>query len=78
MPHIAPLSNADASHETREVFDKLQARMGVVLNVWRTLAHAPDVLEATLSLNRAIHKDLPAKLRELAYLKTSLLNGCAY
>ena len=49
-------------------------RIGIV----RTMGHAPDVLEATLALNKAIQHELPGKLRELAYLKTSQLNGCDY
>src|SRR6185312_12523427 len=45
---------------------------------FRSMAHAPDVLQATLALNQAIQGDLDPKLRELAYLKTSQLNQCKY
>jgi alkylhydroperoxidase family enzyme len=42
------------------------------------MGHAPDVLKPTLDLNAAIHHDLPANLRELAYLKASQVNACNY
>jgi len=38
----------------------------------------PDVLQATLSFNQAIQKELDPKLRELAYLKTTQVNKCNY
>ncbi len=78
MPYQQPLSDADAPQPAREMFQTLQARLGTVPNIFRTLAHEPAVLEATLSMNRAISKDLDPKLRELAYLKCSQLNNCHY
>jgi AhpD family alkylhydroperoxidase len=42
------------------------------------MAHAPEVLSATLALNKAIHHDLDPKLRELAYLTASRINHCNY
>jgi alkylhydroperoxidase family enzyme len=50
----------------------------MVPNIFRTMGHAPEVLRATLALEQAITRDLAPKLRELAYLKTSQLNGCHY
>src|SRR5581483_8570397 len=42
-------------------------------------AHSPDLLEAFMGLNRALSRTkLDGKLRELAYIKTSELNHCAY
>jgi alkylhydroperoxidase family enzyme len=48
------------------------------LNIFRTMAHAPDVLQATLALDKAIQRELDPKLRELAYLRASQLNECGY
>jgi alkylhydroperoxidase family enzyme len=78
MPHVAPLSDAQASAAAKGLFQALQSKLGMVPNIYRTMGHAPDVLQATLALNGSIHKDLDPKLRELAYLKTSQLNGCEY
>jgi len=78
MPHIEPLSDDQAGDAARSLFEPLQSALGMVPNIFRTLAHAPDVLAALLNLNKAIQRELPAKFRELAYLKTSLLNDCRY
>lgn len=78
MALVAPMSDAQAAQPAQRVFQELQAKLGRVLNIFRTMAHAPAVLEATLAMNKAIQQDLDPKLRELAYLKTSQLNACHY
>lgn len=78
MPHVQPLSNEQASPQAKAHFDKIQGAFKMVPNIFRTMGHAPGVLEATMTLNGAIHSDLDAKLRELAYLKTSKINHCQY
>jgi alkylhydroperoxidase family enzyme len=78
MAHLAPVADAQASETVKGIFQSLQAKLGKVLNFFRTMAHAPDVLQATLALNQAIQKELDPKLRELAYLKTTQLNNCNY
>jgi AhpD family alkylhydroperoxidase len=48
-------------------------------NVFRVMAHSPEMLEAFLALNATLPKTwLDGKLRELAYIKTSELNACDY
>lgn len=78
MPHVQPLSDEHANPQAQAVFSKLQSALKMVPNIFRTMGHAPSVLEATLALDRAVHSDLDAKLRELAYIKTSRLNHCNY
>ena len=78
MPTIAPLMDAHASEDAKKLFQALHAKFRMVPNIFRTMGHAPAVLEATGALNDAIHHDLPQNLRELAYLKTSLINNCHY
>ena len=78
MPHIAPLADAQAPDAARSQFQAIQSKFGMVPNIFRTLGHAPEVLSGTLTLDQAIKRDLDPKLRELAYLKTSELNGCNY
>ncbi len=78
MALIAPLADAQASEAAKGIFQNLQAKMGKVLNFFRTLGHVPDILQATLAFNQAIQKELDPKLRELAYLKTTQLNKCNY
>lgn len=78
MPQVTPLTDAQAPESARKLFQAVQAKFGMVPNIFRTMGHAPQVLQATLALNEAIQGDLDPKLRELAYLKTSQLNGCRY
>ena len=78
MPHVAPLADAHAPDASKSLFQQIQSQLGMVPNIFRTMGHAPEVLRATLALEQAITRDLAPKLRELAYLKTSQLNGCHY
>ena len=78
MALVAPIADAQASEATKGIFQTLQAKLGKVLNIFRTMAHAPEILQATLAFNQAIQKELDPKLRELAYLKTTQLNKCNY
>ena len=78
MPYVLPATDAQAPEAARKIFQTLQSKMGRVLNFFRTLGHAPDVLQATIAFDQAIQRDLNPKLRELAYLKTSELNRCNY
>jgi alkylhydroperoxidase family enzyme len=78
MPHIQPLKDEQATPQTKTLFDKIQAAFKIVPNIFRTMGHAPDVLQATLAFDHAIQGDLDPRLRELAYLKTSQLNHCEY
>jgi alkylhydroperoxidase family enzyme len=78
MPHIQPLSNEQANPQAKALFDKIQGAFKMVPNIFRTMGHAPNVLEASMTFDRAIHSDLDPKLRELAYIKTSKINHCHY
>jgi alkylhydroperoxidase family enzyme len=78
MPRIPPLTDEQASSQAKPIFDQIRGAFKMVPNIFRTMGHAPAVLQATLALEQAIHSDLDGKLRELAYLKTSKLNDCQY
>ena len=78
MPLIDPLTDAQATEPAQKLFQGIQGKLGMVLNIFRTMGYAPDVLQATLALNQAIQQGLDSKLRELAYLKASQVNGCEY
>jgi alkylhydroperoxidase family enzyme len=78
MPYVTPLADAQAPEAGRRIFQALQSKLGLVPNIFRTMGHAPAVLQATLDFDQAIKSDLDPKLRELAYLKTSQLNNCQY
>lgn len=78
MPHVKPLSKDKAPQEAKPVLDAIEENFGKVLNIFGTMAHQPEVLEGATKINDGIRRDLPEKLRELAYLKSSLTNNCKY
>ena len=49
-------------------------------NIFGLMAHRPDVLEKFLPFYSAVMEGGTVELRykELAYLKTALINGCEY
>jgi uncharacterized peroxidase-related enzyme len=79
MAIVSYISNQDAAEKVKPVFEGMQKKLGAVPNVFRAMAHNPDMLEAFLSLNATLPRtQLNGKLRELAYIKTSELNECDY
>ena len=77
---IEPVSDADASPEVKRIFDAL-ARGGRVAPFFRMLAHKPAVLRAYNQLSGALwaaDSKLPERLKDLAYLRASIRNGCEY
>ncbi len=78
MPLLEPVSDEHAAAAAKATFEKLHAKLKMVPNIFRTMAHAPEVLDATLTFNASFQSGLEPKLRELAYLKTSLINECHY
>ena len=79
MAVVSYLSNDQAAEKIRPIFEGIEKKGNAVPNVLRVMAHSPALLEGFLALNSALPKtELDGKLRELAYIKTSELNGCAY
>jgi alkylhydroperoxidase family enzyme len=78
VPQIQPLADADASDAAKSLFQTMQSKLGMVPNMYRTLGHAPKVLEAVMAMAQVVRSDLDPKRRELAYLKTVQLNDCHY
>jgi alkylhydroperoxidase family enzyme len=76
--HI-PLVGKDEAPAVVRIYDSLQQWSGSVA-YFRVLAHKPDVLRAFNQLHTAIWADgaLAAKLKHLAYLRASILDGCGY
>jgi alkylhydroperoxidase family enzyme len=77
---IEPVSDADASPEVKRIFDAL-APGGKVAPFFRMLAHKPAVLRAYNQLSGALwaaDSKLPERLKDLAYLRASIRNGCEY
>src|SRR3954452_23572359 len=79
MAVVSYVTNDQAVDKIRPIFEGIERKGNAVPNVLRAMAHSPELLEGFLALNSALPRTkLDGKLRELAYMKTSELNGCAY
>jgi alkylhydroperoxidase family enzyme len=76
---IEPVDKDQAPPLVQRIYDGLEHQVGAVSVFTRMLAHKPDVLRAYNQLSGALWAgELSEKLKELAYLRVSILNGCAY
>lgn len=80
MPVVSPLPQEKASAEVKPIYQSMQEKFGRMPNFFGMLAHKPEVLKNFLPLYAAITGPgaLEQKYKELAYLKTSMINGCEY
>jgi uncharacterized peroxidase-related enzyme len=77
---ISPLSKDQAAPAVQPIFDKLIHVFGHMPNFFATMARSPQALEHFLPLYTVVidKGTVEAKYKELAYLKTALINGCEY
>ncbi len=77
---IQPLEKNQVAEAARAVYDGLEKKMGRVLNFFKVMAHKPNVLGPFLEFYSQVWAPgaLSPKIKELAYLRTSLMNGCDY
>jgi hypothetical protein len=76
---ITPLEKQQISGPAVAVYEQLERR-GKVINFFKVLAYKPEILKSFLEFYEQVWREgkLPAATKELAYLRTSILNGCAY
>ena len=80
QPAINPLSKEQAAPSVQPIFDKLTHVFGHMPSFFATMARVPDALAHFMPLYSAIidKGTVEPKLKDLAYLKTALTNGCEY
>jgi alkylhydroperoxidase family enzyme len=80
MAAVSPLTKEKAEPGAHPTFDALTQKFGKMPNFFALMAHRPDVLSKFLPLYAAIVNEgtVEARYKELAYLKTALINGCEY
>src|ERR1700687_4340085 len=80
MAVIDPIPREKAPADLQAVYDGLAKRAGRVPDFYGVMAHHPATLKNFLPLYASVMKEgtLEARYKELAYLKTSHLNGCEY
>ncbi|MGH7313600.1 MAG: hypothetical protein ACREJV_10530 [Candidatus Rokuibacteriota bacterium] len=80
---IRGVPDGEANTSVHVVYDAAEAMLGRVANLLRILAHRPGIAKWFIPLVAAVRQPqagaVPAaRLRNLAVLKTSTLNGCHY
>ena len=80
---IRGLTDEEADEATKAFFEANERMLGRVANLARIVAHSPGIAKWWLPFVASIRQpDAGAvsdvRLRNLAILKTSVVNGCAY
>lgn len=80
MASVNPVPKDKAAPEIKPIFEDMTKKFGKVPNIFGVMAHRPDVLAKFLPFYGAATSGgtVEPKLKEFAYLKTSLINGCEY
>lgn len=79
MSRIQPLDVATATGKAAELFEASKKKLGVVPNMFRTMANSPAVLDAYFAFSGALaNGTLTGKQREQIALAVGQANGCDY
>ena len=77
---IEPLEKDQAAESVRPIYEGIEKKAGRVNNMVKVMAHKPNVLGPFLDFYKQVWVAgaLDPKIKELVYLRTSLMNGCTY
>jgi len=80
LSRISRLQREQVDPETGKIYDAYLQERGNVPNMFRTVAHRPEIFRTMIAHFRAVMNSgtLPAKLKELVIVRTSQLNHCEY
>lgn len=79
MARLRYVEKETAGPEQEKILAQLTQKSGKIANMWKLWSHSPQTLETYMGFSKSLVKgSLDPKLREMAYLKTSVINGCAY
>jgi alkylhydroperoxidase family enzyme len=80
MPRITRLEKNQVDSETGKIYDSYLKERGNVPNMFRTVAHRPEIFRTMIAHFRAVMNTgtLSAKLKELVIVRTSQINHCEY
>ncbi len=79
MSTLKPLTREQASPAVQPIFDLLKSKVGMVPNLYATIANSPNTLPAYLAFDEALGKGVfTAKERQSIFLIVSQINGCHY
>ncbi len=79
MSTLKPLTREQASPAVQPIFDLLKSKVGMVPNLYATIANSTNTLPAYLAFDEALGKGVfTAKERQAIFLVVSQVNGCHY
>jgi uncharacterized peroxidase-related enzyme len=80
MPRISRLTRDEVLPSAVKIFDKYLRDRGNVPNMFRTMAHRPEIFETIIAHMEAVLNTgtLPKSLKELVIVRTSQLNRTPY
>ena len=80
MPRISRLTRSEVQGESLSIYDRVLRDRGNVPNMFRTMAHRPQIFETIIAHMDAVLKTgtLPTALKELVIVRTSQINCTAY
>ena len=80
MPRISRLDRSNVDPEVAAVFDRFMKERGNIPNMFRTVAHRPEIMKTMVAHFRAVMETgtVPAKLKELVIVRTTQINRCQY
>ena len=80
MPRISRLDKKQVDSDSAQIYDTYLKERGNVPNMFRTVAHRPEILRTMIAHFRAVMNTgtVPQKLKELVIVRTSQLNNCEY
>ena len=80
MSVVTPLTKEKAATEVHGIYDAVSKKFGKMPNIFGLMAHRPAVLAKFLPFYSAVMEGgtVEPRYKEIAYLKTALINGCEY
>ena len=80
MARISRLGRRDVGEAVGEIYDRYVRQRGNVPNMFRTVAHRPEILQTMIAHMEAVLNTgtLPTSLKELVIVRTSQMNNCEY
>jgi alkylhydroperoxidase family enzyme len=77
---ISRLDKSQVDPQSAEIFELFLKERGNVPNMFRTVAHRPEIFRTMIAHFRAVMNTgtVPAKLKELVIVRTSQINQCEY
>jgi alkylhydroperoxidase family enzyme len=80
MSRISRLDRSEVSPEAGEIYDNFLKVRGNVPNMFRTVAHRPELMRTMVAHFSAVMANgaVPTNLKELLFVRVSQINRCEY